>query len=325
MNKITQICPTCRQQLDPGAGYRLLSVGEIRTAGDEYYSYGMWRTMRKNLLTHRLQSNSLPTRRKIESPVVPPYPGNGYRLLSLGELFRPGDEVLAVNQVWHPILIPYAGAHMRTDSRPTRRKIEAPVEVPPYPGDGYRLLTVGEIRKFGDEAFVIGVLWIPTGFEETPLRPDSRPTRRKISVSSHNHATDSGQRACPVCSGNAVDGHVVVTHPKVDPGAGYRLLAVGEVRQKGDEYLTRGKWEGPTADVGHPVFNHSWPYRRKISPKQYRLMAVGEMTERTDEVWDYPSVDRPGVWRKLGWRFSVVTDSYSPVRREIDSYIGGPA
>lgn len=570
MNNETQICPTCKQRIDPGAGYRLLSIGEIRTAGDEFYQSGGWRSIRNVWLSRALKSNSSPTRRKIsaapvppaidpeegfrllsvgeirsaddesftvgrgwnrirsdyvrtslktnssptrrkiESPVLPPYPGEGYRFLSLGEIFRVGDEVLAVNQVWHPILLPYDGAHMKPDSRPTRRKIGRESAVP---GPGYKVLSHGERIHPRDEYYDEGSgAWIITSRAGETI--DDGTYRRKIPVSSHDHATDSGQRACPVCSGKAVVGHVgikpTVPQPKVCPGFGYRLLEIGEVIRKSDEAFAEGRWQSyedegqifdgklfffprrrkievdpgfgyrlladgemilksdqyhstggwittsfaggqayadsyrrkievPTAtwivtdepgavwmgrsigtvnliypgagfrllapneilEVGDELFStfanqwekffpqtvgmslcpgitarrrippalpdpgagYRWlkvgetirasdevflggeyetdpsdhgkifdgveyfiPRRRKLEiPKQYRLLAVGEMTRNTDEIWVWPTGHILGFWKKFDWGFSVVTTADPPVRREIDSYIGGPA
>lgn len=166
------------------------------------------------------------------------------------------------------------------------------------PGEGYRLLTVGERRKADDEFFVKGRGWKPYPYDHGKIFDGVEyfiPRRRKLEI-------------------------------PVDPGAGYRLLAVGEIRQVGDEFFYSGKWDGPTEDVGTPVFNHSWPYRRKIGPKQYRLLVVGEILKSTDELWVWPVLSRIGFWKPNGGcGFSVVTTAYPPIRREINSYIGGPA
>ena len=54
----------------------------------------------------------------------------------------------------------------------------------------------------------------------------------------------------------------------IDPGPGYRLLEVGEIIQKGDDYFARGARWTPmqgTSSIGHPWSEDNFrPFRRKI-------------------------------------------------------------
>ena len=58
------------------------------------------------------------------------------------------------------------------------------------------------------------------------------------------------------------------------------------------------------------------------APKKYRLLSVGEIIAVTDEVWGAFGWNRASVGNSQGL---VVWSGMSPVRREIDEYIGGPA
>lgn len=104
------------------------------------------------------------------------------------------------------------------------------------PGIGYRLLAVGETLISGDE-FLSSDTWFQTEWEGRMVFPDGSTYRRKMQV------------------------------PVVEPGAGYRLLAVGEVITAGDEfYLTPYARWAPTDWVGRVVAADCYQYRRKVEP-----------------------------------------------------------
>lgn len=74
----------------------------------------------------------------------------------------------------------------------------------------------------------------------------------------------------------------------VDPGKGYRILAVGEIIEDGDEYRSNvdDQWY-PSCDAGDPVPGYR-PYRRPVKPSTkpvatHRDLTVGETILDGDE------------------------------------------
>ena len=51
---------------------------------------------------------------------------------------------------------------------------------------------------------------------------------------------------------------------RIDPGPGWRLLEVGEMRDAMDEFFRRGKWT-KTSAPGAPIIYGSYPTRRRIA------------------------------------------------------------
>ena len=71
---------------------------------------------------------------------------------------------------------------------------------------------------------------------------------------------------------------------EIDPGEGYRLLTVGEIRQEGDEWLQAGsgKWM-PSTHLRKAVGKNTSPMRRKIGvaaiePDRPKTIIEGEST-----------------------------------------------
>ena len=56
----------------------------------------------------------------------------------------------------------------------------------------------------------------------------------------------------------------MATGDRIDPGPGWRLLEVGEMRDAMDEFFRRGKWT-KTSAPGAPIIYGSYPTRRRIA------------------------------------------------------------
>lgn len=228
--------------LNPGVGYRLLKAGEIIQQGDEFSIRGDNWEIRNTEIGKPFDpirgqfikiGDHYPTRRAVEPPSV--NPGPGYRLLKIGEIREPGDQVLnGVN--W--VEVYYIGEPVSKASGTCRRKIESPFV---DPGPGYRLLQRGEILQPGDQ-------WKDNrragGWHRT--RNAGKPARfgkyrRKIESSEILGQLIAEQRA--------------------PEGKLFRLLVIGEIIMPGDEVYRLSEWRPATEGV---VVKHDAPVRRAI-------------------------------------------------------------
>jgi hypothetical protein len=123
---------TDNNTVDPGPGYRLLKVGEIIKAGDEFRSIsGGWHSTEEagEKYDRSGVEYCMYYRRKIDTASFI-NPGPGYRLLKVGEIIQKGDEF------WHSTelrwkISSFAGTIRREHHDEYRRKIEvepAPIE-----------------------------------------------------------------------------------------------------------------------------------------------------------------------------------------------------
>lgn len=61
---------------------------------------------------------------------------------------------------------------------------------------------------------------------------------------------------------------------RINPGPGWRLLEVGEIRIDGDEFFRFGKWT-KTSVPGAPILCGSYPTRRRIAePRAVKCIAT---------------------------------------------------
>ncbi len=134
--------------ITPGYGYRFLKPGETWMDTDEFWC-GRWRSCAGLGCSVVEEKNAL-GRRKIDA-------GNGYRLLAVGEVLEPTDEMRScTDTVWAFVVV--SGYVVRADDPLLyRRKVEAPkpkLSVPnrPAPG-GYRWLNPDEKAEEGDEYY----------------------------------------------------------------------------------------------------------------------------------------------------------------------------
>lgn len=114
---------------------------------------------------------------------------------------------------------------------------------------------------------------------------------------------------CPWC---------LVKKPEFD----YRLLKLGEVIQKGDEYwsLTSGKWVKAeiVGSVGETIVPRLAPYRRKIQKTViHRSLEVDEIIQKDDQCLicdkDWQNVSSHSIGEKYD-------STFKPVRRAITVY-----
>jgi hypothetical protein len=156
------------------------------------------------------------------------------------------------------------------------------VRVIPSPGDGYRWLAPGEIKKQGDEVTKDnGISWSKTcEAGRTVVQEQVYEYRRKTEAS--------------------------------HPGSGYRWITKGETKQSGDQYFSSsGEWM-PTREPGvAAAFDGYW--RRPISSPDaspgegWRWVEPGEKTIDGDEKTNSGPVSEPGepVTERLVFRRKI--------------------
>lgn len=59
---------------------------------------------------------------------------------------------------------------------------------------------------------------------------------------------------------------------QIDPGPGWRLLEVGEIRERGDEFFRNG-WR-PTVMAGEPLTKNGFFTRRRTAPRTTKAIAT---------------------------------------------------
>lgn len=141
------------EAINPGEGYRLLKDGEILQEGDEVFEQSRWKpTIFKGHTVGQGMPKGGIYRRKLEEPKAEKNepaidPGEGYRLLDIGEALQDGDEFLVGGDIWL-----LSNGHRRKQkvgdtgySGPYRRKIETTFSVDT--GDGYEPLGVGQVTE----------------------------------------------------------------------------------------------------------------------------------------------------------------------------------
>lgn len=253
-----------QDKIEIGCGYRRLRQDEIIRASDEYRCDNpacstckhTWHNTGEVGVTVADAGRGLIYRRKVAEVS----PGAGYRLLADDEKIEPGDQFC-----W-----PEGGQFLWDNSEDIgstpgskmmklvyRRKL--PQGRPSEPGDGYRFIEKGEVIVKGDEFWSdISGKWKPSSFHGVKAKGLAL-RRRKLEM---------------------------VTP---EPGAGYRLLTIGEKIEPGDELLERqGFWTQRRTSIGKIVKSYYHPTRRKITPpvpKIYRLLSVGETIKDGDEVY----------------------------------------
>jgi hypothetical protein len=94
--------------------------------------------------------------------LIAPDPGDGWRLLGLGEKLKEGDQYVARGRTdWICMDKSYKGMEQKWPNLIYRRRVE-PAPVQPDPGEGWRLLQSGETIQRDDEVFG-GTMWWKVG------------------------------------------------------------------------------------------------------------------------------------------------------------------
>jgi hypothetical protein len=188
----------------------------------------------------------------------PPVPA-GWRLLNKGEIVKTGDKYVASSDWpnWHAVADSAGHAVGTFDAwqmfyiTPGEAKVEVKHKPPRIrPQKGYRMLKKGEIIKAGDvfRHKIGGFTWDkvrssigkPAGsldFNETTNLVFAREIKAEF----------------PHCAKG------------VEPGEGYRLLALEETIQAGDEYESARSGWTQSSWAGDKVLPESSCYRRKLS------------------------------------------------------------
>lgn len=177
-----------------------------------------------------------------------------YRLLEVGEVIEKGDEFWCSSPRQWEKASSSIGAKMSQSHGPVRRKINdvKPAATGPDPGEGWRLLEVGELVQKGDEYY--------SAFSEEWVESDN--WRTSVTVKPATAAILGYRRR-------------VSSTP--DPGEGYRLIDKAvDKPQPGDEYWcgSRGTWE--TRACGRydtTPFGRRDTYRRRIEPARREVKA----------------------------------------------------
>lgn len=239
-----------RLTLPTGYGYRLVLGDESLVLGDECNSVSdnnegwlvsKWQAhgyTTPDEVNTRSQWRDIVFRRKIDV-------NEGYRIVELKERLEQGDEGAYVDLVprdkWFPVILSIHRTvkdyvHGR-DNVIVRRKVDTTPKLTSA-GEGYRLLTVGEVVKQGDDK------WIgPVG--------EWRGARKSVGHTiDDNDKHQYRRKATPV----------------------YRILTQGEVIQRGDQVRYNGRYGGAPgpwnlcdATIGNTVsIGLSYEYRRKV-------------------------------------------------------------
>jgi len=205
--------------VDPGDGWRLLEVGETIQDGDyrnsNPFDPAWWVPCDISIgakVTAEQIAHGCRFRRRVTEPLpvetpaaVKPRvdPGEGWKLLALGDTLEEGDQVHAFSSRWVPTKM--AGTTIiNPELRYRRRTTPAPAD----DNANWRFMREGEIIVEGDEFEYSEDNWVPA----------------YLSLGERLPGRDVGKyrRQCD---------------PKPNPGRGWRLLETGETVQQGDQYI----------------------------------------------------------------------------------------
>jgi hypothetical protein len=129
-------------------------------------------------------------------------------------------------------------------------------------GEGYRILGKSEPVQEGDEYTI----------PEDRSRVWCLSGNWRAMISTQQDGGLIYRRKVPTTTKTAM----AMAMGKIDPGPGYRLLGVGEIRPAEYEAYspTRGAWEGPGMCPGEPVHEGSCPFRVRLPepPPGYALI-----------------------------------------------------
>lgn len=178
----------------------------------------------------------------------------GYRLLSPEEITKEGDRYFHP-QAYNPLSTPVVIKRGKTAEEASKyagvpcvaRSIE--VATPAAVVGDYYQLKVGDVIKAGDEVFYAGV-WQRDAACAVGQKQHAAWFPRRRKVVQQAPATPAAE-----------------TSSALDVGAGYRRLAVGEVVQAGDEYLSvvNGGWLPRLYTIGDKQTSIMRPTRRKTA------------------------------------------------------------
>jgi hypothetical protein len=110
--------------VDPGEGWRLLEVGEVMNAGDEWWLplQQKWKKLDLMWVSHHLDNEQANVRRRVK-----PDPGEGWRLVEVGEKYQQDDEAWNSMGKWLVFNHGLLGGVRIAGHIPVRRRIQPDV------------------------------------------------------------------------------------------------------------------------------------------------------------------------------------------------------
>ena len=284
--------------------YRLLEIGEVIESGDEYWACFDWRVTEQNEIGDKIESHHTPHRRLVKADVTPAADENeGYRMLSVGEKIRAGDEIYVGK--WEVVVKTLVGTTMQDwDKSKVRRRIPQPAPV----------------VSVGDRVAVLSGIWAGcTGVVDVPWGKLNYNTcsfdLEAVSVRLGNVFVGGNQLVivCPVSQ--------VEKLPLVVAEVVYRDLAHDEVIRQGDEFLNGFDSWLPVVSIGAKWDNYYFrPMRRpvRIQSPGWRYLDAGETVQAGDETF----CENVGFWP-----LSIVNGSQlnneRMFRRKLSPNVGG--
>lgn len=253
--------------------WRLLEVGEVIEKGDEIWfeEKNQWEPSKYAI--GLVLTKNIPHRRKVAEPVKSstPDPGDGYRLLNVGEKIEKGD------QFWNKHCGEWQrGSHLYSSFRPIRRKIQPAVE-PVSVGDRVEVVSGTWSKSCGVVVDSLVDVRIE-GFKMTALN-DSY-----FRVKLDNVFVGGEPLTIRVFPSEVT---ALKSAPKasvqVDPE--WRLLEIGEVLKPGDEVYT-AFWTPAVDSVNTPAGQCYRKNRRRVRIESpgWRYLDAGETVQAGDEI-----------------------------------------
>ncbi len=274
---------------DVGAEWRMLGAEERLEKGDEMESpAGEWLAVDIKSVGHKVFIESGRCRRRVTSP------GDGWRLLEVGETVQEGDyrKYNPYNAAW-TLCDMSVGTKVTYEQRAEgdlfRRRVtpveKATEDVDPgegwrlsmpkvNPGKGWRLLAAGETVQDGD--YRNSNPYNPAGWALCDISIGTKVTEEQIAhgVRYRRSVTEPTPVAKP-----AEVTPVEKAAEDVDPGDGWRLLKDGEVVQEGDQLCTFAAqskytaWVPARSTVGLTFDKATWlgRYRRRVTEPVHEL------------------------------------------------------
>jgi len=347
--------------------YRLLEVGEVIENGDEIWADERWSSFASNAGEKKLIAR--PVRRLVKPAVTPaalsvPDPGEGYRLIDKAvDQPESGDEIW--NEDHWEVRGHWFDCKAYNKNNIYRRKLPAVPAVDP--GEGWRLLAVGEKIERGDEYWsVFFKQWnesenyrYGSGFVK-PANEHVGGYRRRVaqpapvvSVGDRVKVLSGPWAGCTgvvigslpmnlkikmdnvFVGGNNLTMIVGKTSsveplPPVVPEVLYRDLSHGETIRVEDEFLFCGNWRAGSTEprhIGNKLEKWHVRHRRpvRLQSPGWRYLDAGETVQSGDEI------ARSKVWKWIQCSDSVgkpLTDDYLEhgvyvIRRKLPANQGG--
>jgi len=310
------VTPAASSVPDPGEGYRLIDKAVDKPEkGDEIWNEDHWE-VRGHWFDCKAYNKNNIYRRKL--PAVPAADTNeGYRMLSVGEKLRAGDEIYVGK--WEVIVPALVGTTMKDwDSSQVRRRIPQPAPVVSV-GDRVKVLS-GPWAGCTGVVIALDAYVLLSDYGKMTAKYDSTP------VIELDHVRVGGQRL--TVKESKVE--KLPPAPPVVPEVLYRDLSHGETIRVEDEFLFCGNWRAGSTEprhIGNKLEKWHVRHRRpvRLQSPGWRYLDAGETVQSGDEI------ARSKVWKWIQCSDSVgkpLTDDYLEhgvyvIRRKLPTISGG--